>query len=147
MTRRPANPDQMNLWFEIPAAPQPTGGSLDYDAELRHTLSHMLAQCGASRYDVAAEMSRLLGCEVTKHQLDSWTAESREPWRFPFGYAAAIETATKSYALTELLTRKRGCRAYYGREAVLMELGKLDQQEEEMRRKRATLKGLLKDGD
>lgn len=145
MTRRPANPDQMALWFEIPAPPAPNGGSLDYDVELRHVLSDALSQCGKSRYEVAAEMSRLLGCEVTKHQLDAWTAESREPWRFPFAYAAAFEAATQSYALTELLTRKRGCRAYFGREAVLMELGRLDQQEEEMRRKRATLKGLLKD--
>lgn len=137
------SPGQMDLWFEIPQPPVPTGGSLDYATELRHVLSDALAKCDKSRYQVAAEMSRLLGVEVTKAQLDAWTAESRAPWRFPFEYAAAFEVATGSYCLVELLTRKRGCKAYWGREAVMLELGRLERDEQELKRRKGKLKQLL----
>ena len=77
------NPDQLDLWFEIPQEPTATGGSLDYATELRHVLSDAITASGKNRYEIAAEMSRLTGIEVTKAQLDAWTAESRTVWRFP----------------------------------------------------------------
>lgn len=137
------NPGQLDLWFEIPREPSPTGGSLDYASELRHVLTEAINQSGKTRYDIAAEMSRLLGIEVTKSQLDAWTAESRAMWRFPFEYAAAFEAATSCYSLVELLTRKRGCKAYWGRDAVMLELGRLERDEQELKVKKNKLKKML----
>ena len=139
------NPDQLDLWFEIPQEPTATGGSLDYATELRHVLSDAITASGKNRYEIAAEMSRLTGIEVTKAQLDAWTAESRTVWRFPFEYAAAFEVATGSYSLVDLLTRKRGCKAYWGREAVMLELGRLEKDEQELKRRKSKLKQLLGD--
>jgi hypothetical protein len=90
-------------------------------------------------------MSELLATEITKHMLDSWTAESREGWRFPLSYAPAFEAATGTYALIDLLARKRGCSVLHGKDALLAELGRLDQLEQETRKKRRILKDLLRD--
>lgn len=135
---------QLALWFEIPTAPEPATGSLDFATELRHTISEAIARSGKTRHDIAAEMSRLTGAEITKSMLDAWTAESRAPWRFPFEYSAAFEVATGCYCLVDLLTRKRGCKAYYGREALEMELGRIGKQELELKDKRAQLTRMLK---
>ena len=94
--------------FDIPCAPAPVGGSLDYATELRCVLSDALKQSPRSRHEIAARMSELTGQDITKSMLDSWTAESKSPWRFPFEFAAAFEAACESTCLQELLGRKRG---------------------------------------
>jgi hypothetical protein len=88
-------------------------------------------------------MSELLGLEVTKHQLDSWTAESREGWRFPFEYAAAFEAACETYALSELLARKRGCTVLIGEEAVMAEWGRLERMETEIKARKRALRARM----
>lgn len=119
--------------FAIPRAPALSEGSLNYAIELRHVLSAALKRCPQSRYVVAARMSELTGDEVTKAQLDAWTAESKTPWRFPFEYAAAFEVAAENTNdLQELLGRKRGTRILVGEEALFAELGRIQQQRTEL---------------
>jgi hypothetical protein len=128
-------------FFDVPVAPAPIGGSLDYALELRHVLSDALKKSPKSRYQVAAEMSELTGQEITKAMLDAWTAESKTPWRFPFEYAAAFESACETTALQELMCRKRGSRILVGEDVLLAELGRLEKTEAEI----ALRKRLLKD--
>lgn len=111
--------------FAIPRAPAPIGGSLDYATELRHVLSDALKKARRSRYEVVARMSELTGHEITKEQLDAWTAESKKPWRFPFEYAAAFEEATETNCLQELLGRKRGTQILVGHDSLYAELGRI----------------------
>lgn len=90
-------------------------------------------------------MSELLGVEVTKNQLDAWTAESRDGWRFPFEYAAAFEVACDSMCLQELLSGKRGARVFAGKDALRAELGKLELMEGEVRERKRLLKKFLEE--
>jgi hypothetical protein len=126
--------------FEIPEPPKPIGGSLNYDVELHHVISDALKGSVRSRFEIAARMSEMLGVEITKNMLDTWSAESRSNWRFPFEYAAAFEEAAGTYALTELLARKRGAKIFIGAEALKAELGRLEMQESELKRKKSLLK-------
>ena len=130
--------------FEIPQAPAPTCGSLDYAIELRYALSDAIKQSPLSRHQIAARMSELTGQDITKAQLDAWTAESRTPWRFPFEYAAAFEVACVSICLQELLGRKRGSRILIGEEVLLAELGRLEKQEADIAQRKRALKERLK---
>jgi len=66
----------------VPVARTPKPGALDINMQFRHVLSDEIKKSPKSRHEIAARMSELLGHEVTKHQLDSWTAESRDGWRF-----------------------------------------------------------------
>lgn len=131
--------------FEVPVAPAPTGGSLAYHEELCAALSSAIDNAIKrdiirNRYDLAARMSELTGREITKAQIDAWTAESKTEWRFPFEYAAAFESACDSIALQELLGRKRGTRILVGEDALLAEMGRIDRAELELKKRKAALR-------
>jgi len=136
------NGNQLSLegLIELPKPPELIGGSLAYGAELRATLAAALKETRLSRYEVAAKMSELTGTEISKAQIDSWAAESREGWRFPFEYAAAFEAALGTYCLTELLARKRGYKVYMGDDIRQAEIGKISQQIADLNAKLAILK-------
>src|SRR5688572_8775588 len=93
-----------------------------------------------SRYDLAARMSELTGQEITKAQIDAWTAESKERWRFPFEYAAAFEAACASTRLQELLGRKRGTRILVGEDMLYAELGRIHKMRAELSEEERALK-------
>lgn len=140
--RRSSDTATLDL-FEVPRAPEPIGGSLNYDAELRHALSDALKRTPASRYQVAAKMSELAGASISKEMLDAWTAESKTPWRFPFQFAAAFEAACETTCLQELLARKRGSRVLVGEEALLAEMGRIQQAKDELAARERALRRLI----
>jgi hypothetical protein len=131
--------------FEIPRGPELLPGALDIDHHVRGLVSKLLKDTPLSRYQVAARMSELIGVEVSKHQLDAWTAESRDGWRFPLAYVPAFEAALGTYAITQLLAEKRGCTVNIGADALLAELGKIEHQEMDLKARKAALKQQLRD--
>ena len=147
MIRRDPFSGQLDL--EIPQPPTPGVGSLDYAIELRHTLSEMISDAQhrgiiRSRYDLAALMSELAGHEISKAMLDSWTADSKEAWRFPFEYAAAFESGCSSNRLQELLARKRGSRILVGEDSLLAELGLIQKNRDELVERERAIKAYMK---
>lgn len=126
--------------FEIPVPKVPLPGALAFGLPLRGLLSEMLKSCPLSRSEVAARMSELTGESITKHQLDAWTAESREGWRFPLEYLPAFEVAVESTVLTAWVASIRGGKVLMGKEAIDAEIGKLDRLREDAARKIKQLK-------
>lgn len=131
--------------FEVPVPREPAPGALDIGTQLRGLVSALLKDCPLDRFEVAAVMSRLLGREITKHMLDSWTAESREGWRFPLEYLPALEEALQTHALTAWIADLRGCRLLVGREAIDAEIGKLERLRDEAGKKIKQLKAAMGD--
>ena len=117
--------------FEVPVARTPLPGALDVGLVVRHLLSDLLKTSPRNRFEIAARMSELLGHEITKHQLDSWTAESREGWRFPLEYLPAFEVACETHQVTTWLADLRGCKVLVGKEALDAEIGKLERLKED----------------
>jgi hypothetical protein len=117
--------------FEVPTPRKPLPGALEVGLPVRHLLSEMLKASPLSRFEVAARMSELLGHEVSKHQLDAWTAESREGWRFPLEYLPALEVALETHAMTGWLADLRGCTVLVGRDALDAKIGKLERMRDE----------------
>lgn len=126
--------------FEVPVARTPLPGALDVGLQVRHLISDLLKACPRNRFEVAAHMSELTGHEITKHQLDSWTAESREGWRFPLEYLPAFEVAVGTHQITTWMADLRGCKVLVGKEALDAEIGKLERLKEEAARKIKQLK-------
>ena len=118
--------------LDCPSEPTLNGGSLNYAAELRCALSEALKKSPKSRFEIAARMSELTGQEISKAMLDSWTAESRSPWRFPFEYAAAFESACETTALQDLLARKRGRAVLSMEELLVAKLGLVKKQQSDL---------------
>ncbi len=137
--RRVTDPLTPDL-FEVPVARSPLPGALDVGLAVRHLLSDLLKASPRNRFEIAARMSELLGHEVSKHQLDAWTAESREGWRFPLEYLPAFEVAVETHQITTWLADLRGCRVLVGKEVLDAEIGKLERFKEEAARKIRHLK-------
>lgn len=139
---------QLNMdgMFAYPPPPSLAAGSLNAGIRLRALLSELLKITPLTRYQVAARMSELLGTDVTKHQLDSWTAESRNEWRFPFEYAPAFEAACETHALTEFLAGLRGSIVLVGADALKAELGALEIAEADIKVRKRKLKRQMGDG-
>lgn len=152
MTRRP-HPDQLSLdrYFEVERRPEPTPGALDYDARVRNLLSTAIKESDRSRAEIAAAMTDLVygdagEGEITKAQLDSWTAPSRADWRFPLAYLPAFVKATNAHWLLDTIAESVGCKVLVGAEAVMAQVGALELQERHIKgRKAALLKSLNAD--
>lgn len=129
--------------FEVPTPRAPMPGALSIGTVLRSLLSDLLKKCPLSRFDVAARMSELTGQEITKHQLDSWTAESRDGWRFPLEYLPAFEVAVQTHDVTAWMADLRGCKVLVGKEALEAQLGKVGRMKDDLTRQERALKKLL----
>jgi len=128
--------------FEVPQPERPTPGCAAHHAlEVSHLVSEVLKGTTADRWEIAAQMSRLSGADVSKHMLDAWASPAREDHNIPLYRVAVLEEVTGSHALTDWLAAKRGGRVAYGRETLNQRLGqmlvrkqRIDQQIRELKR-------------
>ena len=102
-------------------------GSMNISVQLRNELSEGLKKSAMSRHQVAAQMSELTGADITKTQLDSWTAESKECYRFPAEYLPAYCQVTGYKQPLRMMAQLIQCYLLESKDALLAELGKIDQ--------------------
>lgn len=145
------NSHQLNL-FEViqrlsreAKAEATKAGSFNIDARLRALLSDALKRCPVSREMVAARMSELIGVEITKSQLDSWSAESKENHRFPFVYAAAFCEAAGDVEILRLAAELSGCYLLKGEDALLTELGRIEKTKEDIAKRERLIRQTLEE--
>lgn len=112
---------------------QAAEGEMNIAEELRLALVKAIRNCRLSRHQIAGELSHLLGCEVTKTTIDTWTAESKEHHRIPAEYLPAFCTATGDLDPIRILAECGGMFAMPGREALRAEIQKYDEQERKAR--------------
>jgi hypothetical protein len=110
-----------------------TVGELNIGNRLRLALVDAIAGSSLSRHQIAGEMSHLLGCEVTKTTIDSWTAESKERNRIPAEYLPAFCRVTGDRESIRLLAEHGDMFAMPGPEALRAEIQKFDEQERKAR--------------
>ncbi|MGE5606546.1 MAG: hypothetical protein ACM3YE_12760 [Bacteroidota bacterium] len=118
-------------------------GSINIGNQLRNLLSEGLKQCQLSRWEVAAKMSELLDVEITKSQLDSWTAESKEAHRFPAEYLPAFCRVTGYLEPLRLMAELVGCYLLESKEALLADLGKIDHMKRNLTKREKEIREFL----
>lgn len=124
--------------------PHPVGnvpGSLACRVEIAHHMSEALA--GHDRYDVATQISRLTGREISKHMLDAYTAESRETHIPPLDIAIAFDMATGGTTMLNLYAAKLGAIVLVGKESLDAKIGKLERQKEDVARQIKEIKKMM----
>jgi hypothetical protein len=115
---------------------------MSIDAAIRSIISNALKHSPLSRYEVAAKMSDILGVEITKAQLDSWSSESHERHRFPFIYSGAFCRVTGCSDLARLMAKLCGGHFIEGTEILSLELGKLAEQKRALIKKEKMIRDL-----
>lgn len=102
-------------------------GSFDIDRQFRAAISEALKHCPLSRWQVAARMSELIGSEITKAMLDSWTAESKEFHRFPAIFLPAFCEAAGCSEPLKIMGRLVGVFILPGPEALRAEIQRIEE--------------------
>jgi hypothetical protein len=131
----------LNIDFDVPQ-PQLVIGC-DFRVQVSEIVSGMLANAkstGLERMDVAAQMSRLAGEDISKSMLDAWSSTARIDHNLPFYRAALLEQVCGSHQLSDLIVTVRGGRVSWGRDALLAELGKLESIRDEASRQARALR-------
>ena len=104
-------------------------GSLNMSAAVREAVNRSIDSCpDKDRFQIAAEMSRLLDIEITKAMLDGWTASSKDGYRFPLEFAAAFCKVTGSNLVLEVICRPVGMYALQGPDALRSQLQKMQEE-------------------
>lgn len=131
----------INIEFDVPQ-PQLVS-ACDFRIQVSEIISEMLAAArgtGLERCDVAAQMSRLAGEDISKAMLDAWSSPARVDHNLPFYRAALLEQVCGSHQLTDLIVTVRGGRVSWGRDALLAELGRVESIKEEATRQARELR-------
>lgn len=129
--------------FEVPEPIVPTPGSGNYAAQVSELVGLVLKECPVDRYEIAAQMSRLSGDDVSKNMLDAWSSPARADHNIPFYRIPLLEEVCQSHAFTDWLVHLRGGRVAYGREALAAEYGKLSRVQERVNADLRRLKKLM----
>ena len=123
----------------------PAPGSLNVQHRLIGALSRAIKGCPKSRYQVAGEMSELLGVEVSRHMLDAWTAESKELHRFPAEFVPAFCIVTGCNEPMRVLGDAAGVFVVRGPEALRAEIRKRDERIRAEKSEKRRMEALLEE--
>jgi len=131
--------------FEVPEPVHPTPGSGNYACQVSELVGSVLKSCPEDRYEIAAQMSRLSGDDVSKHMLDAWSSPARTEHNIPLYRVPLLEDVCHSPAFTDWMVHMRGGRVAYGREALAAQYGKMQQMKDKLQQEMRELNRLMGD--
>lgn len=120
-------------------------GSLNIHTRFCHSLTTAIKTSGLSRFEIAGQMSHLLGTEISKFMIDSWTSESKEGHRMPCEYLPAFCIATGNREPLQILSEFGGMFCMPGPEALRAEIHKLSEEEKKIRAEKRKREQFLKE--
>lgn len=133
--------------FEVPRPVVPSPGSGNYAFQVSELVGVILKESPDDRYEIAAQMSRLSGDEISKHMLDAWSSPARADHNIPLYRAPLLEEVCHSHVFTDWLVHLRGGRVAYGKEALAAQYGKLQQMKDRLQHDMRELKRLMGEDD
>lgn len=132
-----------DLFASIPKAYPMLPGAWNFRVEIAHVMGDAIKAATQDRYAIAADMGRLLGREVSVNTLDKYTSEAAEGHHPSLETAIAFDAATGQMALLAMYAAKLGAKVLPGKDALLAELGRLEQMKGEIARSERAIKRVL----
>ena len=136
-----------DLFASIPQAYPTLPGAWNFRIEIAHVMGEAIKAAEKDRYSIAADMSRLLGREVSVNTLDKYTSEAAEGHHPSLETAIAFDQVTGGVALLAMYAGKLGCKVLPGKDALLAELGRLEQMKGEIAKQEKAIKRVLETGE
>lgn len=137
-----AAPGQMSLLDLLTQAQEatrrePSGeGAANVRERLRLSLCAAIKGCPLSRWEIAGRMSHLLGQEISKYQIDAWTAESKDGHRMPAEHLPAFCLVTADHGPLRILAEIAGLFALPGPDALRSEIRRLEEEAKKINQER-----------
>jgi len=137
--------DMLTCAQEALASEDVSEGRANIRERLRVAMADSIKRCALSRWEIAGKMSHLLGVEVSKFQIDSWTAESKEGHRVPAEYVPAFCMVTGDHGPLRMMAETAGLFAMPGPDALRAETQKLDEDIKRLQREKRKRELFLKE--
>ena len=116
---------QMDLPLtEIKSFNEPAGSFRRKEA-VQEAMRCTRKNCPLKCEQIAEEMTRLTGENITVSHINNWTAESKSGWKFPLEYAAAWFVITGDIGPIRAALTGSGIGVLNDRDFALFELGKI----------------------
>lgn len=132
-----------DLFASIPTAHPMNPGAWRFRGEIAHAMGEAVKECVKDRPQIAADMTRLLGREVSLDTLNKYTSEASENNIPNIETAIAFDAATGQLGIINLYAEKLGCRVLPGKEVLKYELGICEQEKSAIAQREKTIKKLL----
>jgi hypothetical protein len=130
----------MELGFDVPATARRDGELAGIERRVASAVGAILKDEPRSRYDVAADMSRILDDDVSKMMLDAYASEARDTHNISAGRLLAIIAVTGRYDILRALLRPIGADLIVGEEILTVELGHIRAQQAKLAQREAEIK-------
>lgn len=125
MGKRALPPGQMAFAFEAPLVPASAGALAGDDVRVSMMVADILHGDSRPREVIAAEMSRLLGVEISKAMLDGYASPARDAWAISYTRLKALIAVTARHDLLDRDLRGIGASLLVGDEIMTARLGHL----------------------
>ncbi|MHB1183360.1 MAG: hypothetical protein ACYC4A_01490 [Desulfobulbia bacterium] len=125
---------------------EPSGeGAANVRERLRLAMCAAIKSCPLSRWEIAGRMSHLLGQEISKYQIDAWTAESKDGHRMPAEHLPAFCLVTADHGPLRILAETAGLFALPGPDALRSEIRRLQEEAKKINQERRKRELFLKE--
>ena len=144
MPKAKPHPDQLGFLFEAPAPAKGEAALAGIEQRVCRMVGAILNSehgAGRPREVIAAEMSILLGEEVSRAMLDAYSSPAREGHKVPFSRLMALIAVSGRHDLLDPLMREIGAALLVGEEVHTARLGHIDRQIEALRAERKRIAG------
>lgn len=145
MPKARAHPAQMGFAFDAPPVPaKGAAGLAGFEKRVNGMVGAILATehaAGRPREIVAAEMSVLLGEDVSKAMLDAYASPARSDHKVPFSRLMALIVVTGRQDMFDPLMREGGMGILVGEEVNTARMGHLDRVIEQARAEKKRIAG------
>ena len=135
-----------DLFASIPKEHPQTHGAWRFRFEISGAMSEAISACEKDIYTIAADMSRMLGREVSINTLRKYSSPAAEDHVPNLETAMAFDAATGQMALISIYANKLGCSVLPGKDKLLAELGRIEQQESDLAKQKRAIKQFLEKG-
>lgn len=144
MPKARAHHDQLGFIFEEPSPALGAAALAGLEQRVSSTVGTILASAlgtGRPREVIAAEMSVLLGEDVSRSMLDAYASPARDGHKVPFSRLLALVAVTGRQDLLDPLMREIGAAVLVGEEVHTARLGHLDREIEQLKAERKRIAG------
>lgn len=132
-----------DLFDSIPKPTPMTHGAWRFRFEISSTMSEAIRLSEKDIYTIAADMSRMLGREVSINTLRKYSSSAAEDHVPNLETAMAFDAATGQMALISIYAEKLGCSVLPGKDKLLAELGRIEQMEHNLSKEKKAIKHFL----